>query len=163
MKKEAKALIKLAESHGYYYVATNTKGARRYEHPAAAPVLIMPGLAENASRDIARQIRAAAGEPDVGPKRSAGAVRERQAREREKNCREVERHKALLVKLTADRDRLLCGHGADVSRAQLTALEELIARTERETAFYARLMSEVPASGVHQGSSRHARHTSGAS
>lgn len=162
MKKDAKRLIKLAESHGYAYADSNAKGVLRYTHSARPDLLIAPWLGEHAARALTRDVLAAVGEPAAAAKRNPAAVRERQARQREQLRRERDSHQSLLDSLTAERDRMLCGHGANLTSREIAAIEGQIERAQCDLARTQRLMTEIPASREHSGTGRPARHTAGA-
>jgi len=119
----------------------NRFGALLYEHDNAPDVSILPGIGENAARNLSKQMLAAAGQWVAAPKRDPRAVRERQALDRRAAQQEKNRHEQLLNGLRDERERL--GH---LNSTQRRAIESRIADTEREIAFYTRLMTEVPAS-----------------
>lgn len=154
--------MKLAEQLGYEFVDINSKGARRYTHTGAPDALILPAMCEHAARTLERRMLAATGNLVQKPKRDPKAVRDRQSRDRELQRLEKARHQAALADLIAERNRMLSGYAADLTRGQVVAIEQSIERAERQVAYYERLMTESPSSADHSGKSRSARHRAGA-
>lgn len=161
MKRDAKRVVRLAESLGYVYADTNCKGVLRYVHPDRADLAVAPWMVEHAARGLTRDLLAAAGSAPAAAKRNPAAIRGRRARDRAEHRREQQAHQDQLAALLAERDRMLAGHGQHLTACQIGDIEASIERHERELARYARLMTEVPSTAEHVGTAR-ARHRAGA-
>ncbi len=162
MKQGSKALIKLAEQLGYEHTDTNSQGALRYTHPSAPDVVIQTSLPEYAARALQKRMLASTGNSVKKPKRNPRAVRERQSRDRETQRQEKAKREAVLAGLIAERSRMLAGHASGLTLGQVAAIEKAIEQAEREVSRYERLMTELPSSADHSGTSRSARHRAGA-
>lgn len=163
MKAAAVRLMRIAEDLGYRLVDVNSKGARRFEHPAGPVVLIPPSLEDHGARRLERTLRTSVGQGEpAAPKRNAIACKQRHAADRARTVREQDRHQARLDALLAERDQMLAGHGAVLTGRDVHRIETEIERSERELARLTRLMTEVPAGADHSGTARPARHRGGA-
>lgn len=162
MNKAAKQVVRQAERLGYALVSQNSKGARRYEHPTAEPIVLQPTMSDDTARTLSRQLAAVAGIPVQVAKRNPAAVRERQARERVQHRADAERHEQELAALRAERARLLGGHGVSLTDVEVSRIETEMERSERELARLRRLMTETPSSAEHRSGGRAARHQAGA-
>lgn len=138
MKSTAKKLIKQLEALGYKCTGFNTKSAMHYGHPNGPAVKILPGISEDLAKVTLRRAREALGQLESSSKRNVAGIRERQVVDRERARKEVERHRTRLAQLQADR-------AGSLSKDEVRAIELRIKDSEREIAFFSRLMRETPA------------------
>lgn len=104
MKKDATKAIKYAESKGYQYESTNTKGWMFYSSASGHKIHINPSADESGLRSVMRAIDLACGVgPDPSKKRNTQKIKDRLRRSRELAVEERQRREREVARLLACR------------------------------------------------------------
>lgn len=161
MKKQAKQVVAALEHHGYEFDHINAKAMHVYVKGGSPDVAVNLGMDERQARYLIRRLERDNGVQQECTKRNPAQVKARQAAEREKGAARLAVLEQERADILAARDLQLDGHGAQLSRKEVRAIEKRINQIDRERKRLTALMTQAPASGDH-GGTRRVQHQSGA-
>lgn len=147
--KHFKALEKRLAQLGYAQIGTSgSRGSMWvFGHDNGHEITVNPGLAENACRQIIRTLDRMHGQAKKAPKRDVAAIKERQAEGRRLLHEEASRLEAERLRILRDRDSLLNGAASHLSNAEIRAIEQRVAETQRREKELVSLMTARPSAG----------------
>lgn len=146
LNKAAKHVIKCLEDNGYTLERVNSKGFQIYVAGGRRPIGVNPRIGDRDAKVLVRNLeRDCGGVSDSRQsKRKPDRIKARQAIERDRAAEEVERRKAEVEALLAERDARMGRAGFSGSDADFKEFLIRLEREERELAYWQKLMTEIP-------------------
>ncbi|MDI1289361.1 MAG: hypothetical protein PSX37_05335 [bacterium] len=122
MSRWKKDAVQALERCGYEYTRTNARQEDIYENATGAVEKVHAGINEVQCRLLVRRVEKVSGQHVVKPGRSATAIKERKAHDREKVRAEKARHEARLRELSTKR------HGISLTSADKDEVRRITSR-----------------------------------